>query len=325
MSNVVIKPVWRWGKWTPWITTVFFLALGSLIIALAYGQGEHFFHSYTICLGYFVAWGIAQSHYFRVKQNTPYAKGLLIYPLIIVLSVLSYHLGNWIFKAANVPITFGHFTFIMLGFFVFGFDDFVFDGKLSKWLKGDFLRFLFWFLVIIVIWVFLFSFVLKKEARFWQFFGMFQWPIVCLLAYALLIKVPGKKLSFHRQFMNFLLLFVFGFASAYHYKFCNLSWHSILNVGTFPLLPIIIHGLYFERWPSHPNSMLKIFIRITILLVAYRIQWILFIMIIAGKLGPEGIHISDALALQWCFTVAILPLAHFWFTKFWGFKKVVTQ
>jgi len=321
VSDVAIKPIWRWGKWTPWITTVFFLALGSLIVALAHGQGEHFFHGYTICLGYFVAWGIAQSHYFKVNQDTPYVKGLLIYPLIIVLSIISYYFGNWVFKAINVPVIFGHFTFIMLGFFIFGLDDFIFNGRLSKWLKSDFLRFLFWFLVIIVIWICLFSFVLKEEeeAHFWQFFGMFQWPIVCLLVYALLIRVPGKTLSFGRQFRNFLLLFIIGLVFAYFFRILSASWHEVLNYGTVPLLPIIIQGLYFRKLS---------YISERIYAVGALSLWqfiLFFIMMMTGVLGimPEKIH--DGPMLQWCFTVAILPLAHYWFTRFWGVKKVVAQ
>lgn len=323
MSNVVIKPVWRWGEWTPWLATVFFLALGSLIVALAYGQGEHFFHSYTICLGYFVAWGIAQSHYFKVGQDTPYAKGLIIYPLIIILSILSYYLGNWIFTAVNAPVTFGHFTFIMLGFFIFGLDDFIFGGRLSKWLGSDFLRFLFWFLVIVVIWIFLLSFVLKEETQFRQFFGMFQWPIVCLLFYALLVRVRGKKLGFLRQSINFILLFVIGFFIAYLLN-GHFSWHQVLDLGTFPLLSIIMLGLYFKGG-SEPTFFVPD--------PPLRFLWVVFysslqvglftILLSLGLLGK--VESFDATALQWCFTVAILPLAHYWFTGYWRFKKVATQ
>lgn len=319
-TNSQIQPVWRWGRTTPWIATLFFLVLGSLIIAIAHTQGEHFFHtSYTICLGYFVTWSIAQSHYFKVKPDTPYAKGLLIYPFIIILSILSYHIGNWIFTAVNVPVTFSHFTFIMLGFFFFGLDDFIFKGRLSKWLGSDFLRFFFWLLVIILIWIGLFSFLLKEEAQFWQFFGMFQWPIVCLLSYALLIRIPGKTLSFGRQFRNFLLLFIIGLVFAYFFRILSANWHEVLNYGTIPLLPIIMQGLYFRRL-AYTHERLYAVTALSLL------QFILFfIMMATGVLGFVPLKVHDGPMLQWCFTVAILPLAHFWFTRFWGFKKVVTQ
>lgn len=309
---------WRWGKWTPWIATLFFLILGSAIVAIAHARGDSFFHAYTICLGYFVAWSIAQSHYFSVTKEKPYAVGLLIYPLIVCFAVIAYHFGNTIFSALGVNVTFGHFVFIMLGFFVYGFDDFMFGGKLSRWLKYEILRFYFWTLIIIVIWIILFSFVLKKEEQFWQFFGMFQWPIVCLLAYALLIKVREKTLSFGRQLRNFVLLFIVGFGFAYFFKITGFSWHLVLNLGTFPLLPIIMVGLYFGYSKTADRISEAWYMSFCMI--------VLFVLImIIGVLGFKETDPSKMPALQWCFTVAILPLAHYWFTKFWGFKKMVIE
>lgn len=313
-----VRLEWRWGKATPWIATLFFLVLGTAIVAIAYHQGENFFHAYTICLGYFVAWSIAQSHYFKVSQANPFVLGLLIYPVIVGFAILAYHLGNLIFFSLGVPVNFGHFVFIMLGFFFFGLDDFIFEGKLSKWLKYGFLRFIFWLLVIAVIWILLFAFVLKKDDQFWQFFGMFQWSIVCLLAYALLIKVPGKKLGFGRQLRNFFMLFIIGFAFAYFFRITAFSWHLVLNLGTFPLLPIIMVGLYFNyRKPPE---------RVADAWAGSFLQIVSFVLImIIGVLGFKETDPLKMPALQWCFTVAILPLAHVWFTKFWGFKKLVIE
>ena len=122
-----VRLEWRWGKATPWIATLFFLVLGSLIVAIAYHQGEHFFHAYTICLGYFVAWGIAQSHYFKVKPENPFALGLLIYPVVIIVSIITYIAGNALFSSLfpgkGTYVMYGHFVFIMLGFFFFGFEN----------------------------------------------------------------------------------------------------------------------------------------------------------------------------------------------------------
>ena len=132
----------RWGNNT-WIAALVVSGIIGVIILLSsyWGVGEAWHNMYYVpLLGYYVMLSICQSHYFKVDPE-PSWNGLSRQWVSITGAVFIFYVHEWIMNdiigIQDSLIMSSQFMFIILGFFFFGMDDFMFKGQLSKWLKND--------------------------------------------------------------------------------------------------------------------------------------------------------------------------------------------
>ncbi len=265
----------------------------------------------------------------------------------------------------------GHFSFIVFGFFIYGFDDFMFKGKLLKWMKNDFLKAVFWYFFIWFAWAFLFygyvgkgySAVKFSSADLDQLLAISQWVIIMSLLYALVFKdwLPDlqKKLHMRNDYLYGAFLFgaavIIGTLIAY---FCygvlpyiapweetltsGEKWHRVLYMGTYPLTPAILLGVFTNNFSGTRSPGMRVIKRVLILIPVTVLLYFGFHLIIAQpELIPNwiapgtfkegtGLFYREGgwyhqLDLYFNFTVSIIPLTHHWFCGRWGFMKKVEE
>lgn len=336
----------RWASYT-WIPALLMGGIiGTVILAVSWNiMGEEWHHHwYVPLLGYYVLLSICQSHYFKVKWG-PSLYGLGRQWVSISGAVFIFLVNGFIIEdivGIPEPLSMpGHFMFIVLGFFFFGWDDFFFKGALSRWLKYDALKAIFWYVFIWVVWYIIFamdggiSSALGKfnAVSFNWFLGSFQWVIMIELLVAISWRDFLETIKFPNDYVRGTILMVFaliaGFSIAQICFFIVNSvgpdipvadkWHHVLYMGTYPLIPIIIFGIYTNHFNHIADIKKRVVARTVFLIAMVILEYFIFRFVIA----PSGIfgthpwwHHFD---LYFNFTVSIIPLTHHWFCQRWGF------
>ncbi len=342
----------KWGKNT-WLVALLISGLLGVFILLSsyWGMGEGWHTMYYVpLLGYYVVLSICQSHYFKANPNPSWG-GLSRQWVSITGAVFIFFAHEWIMvsligipRGPNGSILMGgQFIFIVLGFFFYGMDDFMFNGQLSKWIKHDSLKAVFWYFVIWVFWLFLFAFDWGLSAalgsfnsvHFFWFLASFQWVIMMQMMVAITWRDHIDTMKFKDNYDRGIKLITFamlaGFVIAY---MCYLivdflgpgiaeadKWHHVLYMGTYPLIPIIVFGIYSNHFNHIKDTYLKTQHRTLWIAALVVIGWVLFRLVIA----PSGIfgehpwwHHFD---LVFNFTISIIALSHHWFCGRIGFLK----
>jgi len=338
----------RWGKNT-WIAALIVSGIIGVIILLSsyWGIGEAWHDMYYVpLLGYYVVLSICQSHYFKVKPE-PSWKGLSRQWVSITGAVFLFYAHEWLMNDVigiqDSLVMAGQFMFIILGFFFFGMDDFMFKGQLSKWVKVEALKAVMWYLVIWVFWLLLFAMPWGlsgalgsfNDVRFFWFIGSFQWVIMMSMMIAITWRDYLETVEFKSNMDRGMKLLTFailaGIVIAFMcYQVVNYlgpsiaeadKWHHVLYMGTYPLIPIILFGLY----SNHFNHIEDTFVRIqyrTLWIAAWVVGgWIIFRTIIE-PIGIFGTHPWwHHFDLVFNFTISIIALSHSWFCGRVGFMK----
>jgi len=375
----------RWGKST-WIYALALgFGLGMPIILIFWemlGQ-KAFWNYYSPMLGYYVLISICQSHYFRRKPE-PDMSGLFRQFVSIFGAVFIFFLNQTIminvFGVPSEPagallhggiIMSGHFTFIVFGFFIYGFDDFMFKGKLVGWMKKGVVKTVFWYLFIWLLWYLLFymkggvgqaySTAAWDAADMDRVLAISQWIIIISLLYALVFRdwLPDlqKRLHLKNDYLYglFLLAAAAGLGAGISYLLFAVvpyiapweheltfgeKWHHILYMGTYPLIPAILMGVYTPNFSWVKTSGKRVLMRVALLIPSIILAYFAFHLIIAEPelipnyffpgLLSEGMGIFHReggwyhqLGLYFNFTVSIIPLTHHWFCGKAGFMKEI--
>ncbi len=337
----------RWGKNTWFAALIVSGIIGVSILLMSYwGMGEAWHNAYYVpLLGYYVMLSICQSHYFKVKPE-PSWMGMVRQAVSIFGAIFIFYAHDFLMKdiigiSAGSELMSGQFMFIVLGFFFFGMDDFLFNGQLSKWMKHDWLKALFWYGVVWALWLPLFAFSWGlsgalgnfDSVRLFWFLGSFQWVIMMQMMIAITWKEYLGTVKFRDNYQRGLKLLAFalvaGFViAAMCFQIVNLlgpdipaadKWHHVLYMGTYPLIPIIIFGLYSNHF-NHVRDIKKKAVYRALWIAAWVIAgWTIFRLVIA----PSGIfgdhdwwHHFD---LVFNFTISIIALSHHWFCGRVGF------
>jgi len=374
--------VLRWGNNTWLYGAALGLGFGLAILILFKDMlgRDAFWNYYSPMLGYYVLISICQSHYFRRKPE-PDMGGLFRQFASIFGAIVMFFVNQWIMITIfAVPVTphdylfsggivmAGHFSFIVFGFFIYGFDDFMFKGKLSGWMKNDLLKAVVWYFIIWLVWYLLFYMkggiaqAYKASefngAHLDQLLAISQWTIIMSLLYALVFRdwLPDlqKMLRMKNDFLYGIFLFAaavaIGAAIAYfcYYVFIPLiweaplasgeRWHRILYMGTFPLTPAILMGVYTTNFAGTKSTGMRVIKRVALLIPIVLLLYFAFHLVFAepylipnlispGLMNESiGIFRQDGgwwhqLDLYFNFTVSIIPLTHHWFCGKWGFMK----
>lgn len=375
----------RWGNRT-WIYALALgLGIGMAVLLLFKDMlGEIAFWSYySPMLGYYVLISICQSHYFR-REPKPDMGGLFRQFVSIFGAIVIFFLNQAVMESIFVVpdgfIMAGHFTFIVFGFFIYGFDDFMFKGKLLGWMKNDTTKAFFWYFFIWLIWVILFysDFGISKahSKDTWdglaqnRMLAISQWAIIMSLLYALLFKDWLPELQNKLRLKNdivygiFLLLAAFIIGGGIAYLLFTMApyispegydslvadpgvnvdsdmWHHILYMGTFPLIPAILIGVYTKNFNHLPGLGERVIKRLMIFIPSVIILYFAYHWLIArpevfinyffddavkpglGLFGESHHNWYHQLDLYFNFTVSIIPLTHHWFCGRYGFVREV--
>jgi len=339
----------RWDKSTWLIALVVSGIIGVGILLMSYrGLGEAWHNAYYVpLLGYYVVLSICQSHYFKVKPE-PSWNGLARQWVSITGAVFMFYGHEFLMKdvmgiSSGAELMSSQFMFIVLGFFFFGMDDFMFKGQLSKWLKHDALKAIFWYVMMWIFWFVLFALPWSlvgalgdfNDVRLFWFLGSFQWVIMMSMMIAITWRDYLETIKFKNNIDRGIKLLTFsllaGFVIAFMcYQIVNSlvpgiaeadKWHHVLYMGTYPLIPIILFGIYSNHFNHVKNEFKKAQFR-TLWIAAWVIAgWIIFRLVIA----PSGLfgdhpwwHHFD---LVFNFTISIIALSHHWFCGRIGFMK----
>ncbi len=358
------------------------LGLGLAILILFKDMlGERTFWNYfSPMLGYYVLISICQSHYFKRKPE-PDMSGLFRQFVSIFGAVLIFFVNELIMlsifavpETSTVAPTFlahggivmtGHFSFIVFGFFIYGFDDFMFKGRLSSWIRNDTLKAVFWYLIIWAVWYPLFymkggigqgySAAEFDKGPMDHLLAISQWTIIISLFYALVFRdwLPelqersGIKSDIAFGIVLLAASVVIGWLLA---DLCYIllpdhlssaeKWHRVLYMGTFPLTPAVLLGIYTTNFAGTASTGQRVLKRLSILVPSIVLFYFGFHVLIAepyiipnalspGLMNEEiGLfrYTGDwfhQLDLYFNFTVSIIPLTHHWFCGKAGFMKEV--
>ncbi len=340
----------RWGKWTWMPALVIGTIIGAIILWLDFQQMGIAWHNgyYMAMLGYYVMFSICQSHYFKVKPE-PSWDGLARQWVSITSAVLIFYVNDWMMReVVGIPgnlVMGGQFFFIVLGFFFFGMDDFMFKGALSKWIKKDAVKAIFWFIIIWVFWYILFaaSWGLSRALGVFDalanniFLGSFQWTIMMSMMIAITWRDFLESIKWKSDIQRGLVLLPFslimGLVLGYICVFfidviqpfadpdAMLSsvdkWHHVLYMGTFPLIPIILFGIYSNHFNAIPDVKKKVMARTAFIASMVILGYFIFHLVTSetglfavNGTNPHWFHSQD---LIFNFTVSIIPLSHHWF------------
>lgn len=347
----------KWGSYT-WIPALIMSGvIGVSILLLSWHwMGPHWHeHWYVPLLGYYVMLSICQDHYFEPRWEKPTLKGLSRQWVSISGAVLIYLVHGFIIgEIVGIPdplLMAGHFIFIVLGFFFFGWDDIFFKGKLSDWIPIDALKAFFWYGVIWVLWYILFAWSgglsgalgdFQPVSYYW-FLGSFQWVIMMELLVAINWGDLIEKIDFPNDYarggslMGFALVAGFSMGTLCHFIISTAAplapiapsaaeqWHHVLYMGTYPLIPIIVFGLYTNHLNGISNVKKRVGARTLALMGMVVLQYLIFRFLIAPThiFGDHPwYHHFD---LVFNFTISIIALTHHWFSKRWGFVNVTDE
>jgi hypothetical protein len=348
----------RWGSntWIPALLVSGMLGILILITSI-HIMGEEWHSTYFLpMLGYYVLISICQSHYFKSRPE-PNWEGFSKQAVSIIGAIILFFMNRWIMGTLiGIPeklVLPGQLTLIVFGFFLFGWDDFMFLGSLSRWLKVDALKALFWYLFIWLVWYVLYAMPSGPIAALGKFnrlnleyiLASSQWTIIMSLMIAITWKDYLASLQFSSEISRGIALTVFsiviGFTLAYIcFLLLNLvsdlnpaiaivneegardipaTWHHILYIATYPLIPLVLFGLYTNHFNHITDLKKRAIMRTGFLFILMLIGYVIYRFAIA----PTGIfghhpwwHHED---LVFNFTVAIIALSHHWFNGRLGF------
>jgi len=380
----------KWGNRT-WLYALALglgIGLAVLLIFKSMLGDKTFWNYYSPMLGYYVLISICQSHYFR-REPKPDMGGIFRQFVSIFGAVLIFYVNEsvmlYIFGVPQAGgfappteyihgsiLTGGHFTFIVFGFFIYGFDDFMFKGKLVGWMKNDLVKALFWYLVIWVVWGILFySDIGAGRAHSKDTFdgmalnrmlAISQWMIIMSLLYALVFRDwlsdLQERSGIESDMMFGLLLFgaaaLIGAGIAYLLFYTaplispagahltdSETWHHVLYMGTYPLTPAVLLGLYTANFNHVRGTGSRVVRRLAVLIPSIIALYFAYHWFIArpeilinffadgtvdkgmGLFGEPHHNWYHQLDLYFNFTVSIIPLTHHWFCGKAGFMREV--
>lgn len=336
----------RWGSWT-WIPALLMGGiLGTLILLFSWDvMGEEWHNNYYVpMLGYYVLVSICQSHYFKSRPEPNYF-GFVKQGISIVGAIVLFYLNEVImasvFGIPDALIMPGHFTFILLGFFFYGWDDFMFKGALSGWMKIDAVKALFWLLFNWAVWYVVFAWPdgiamalgSFDPVRLNWFLASMQWVIMMSMMTAITWREYLETIRFPNNYARGLILLTGAVTAGFTVAMiCYLlvnsvapalpeaaKWHHVLYMGTYPLIPIILSGIYSNHFNHIKNIDLKTVYR-TVNVVVWVVLWYLTFRLIVTPSGIFGVHPwYHHFDLVVNFTVSIIPLTHHWFNGKLGF------
>ncbi len=368
----------KWGNKTWLYALALGLGFGMAILLLMHNMlgRASFFNYYSPMLGYYVLLSICQSHYFR-RPATPDMSGMFRQFVSIFGAIVIFFLNEMIMiHFLGIPtvdhsllysgdlVMSGHFTFIVFGFFIYGFDDFMFDGKLVGWMKGGLIKSAFWYMIIWILWILLYflegglvqaqSVETFSNLQLFRMLGIAQWTIIMSLMLALVFKdflpeikmksdyTKGLFLLLASLFIGALIAYICYALTSYMAPWDDLSaadrWHHVLYMGTFPLTPIILMGVYSNNFRSTEKPIDRVKKRLAALVPLTILVYFAFHLLIAeperiammlgfddvtrgvGMFGAQG-GWHHHLDLYFNFTVSIIPLTHHWFCGRAGFLK----
>jgi hypothetical protein len=315
--------VLKWGDRTWIYGGLLGLGFGLAILLLSKDMlgAQAFWNYYSPMLGYYVLISICQSHYFK-RAPVPDMKGLFRQFVSIFGAVLIFFVNQFImitiFAVPETPtappmylehggiIMTGHFSFIVFGFFIYGFDDFMFKGKLGSWIRNDTLKAIFWYFVIWAVWYPLFymkggigqgfSTAAFNKGYMDHLLAISQWAIIISLLYALLFRdwLPHLQertnIKSDLAFGAILLVasFIIGWLLAdlcYVLLPDHLSsaekWHDVLYMGTYPLTPAILLGTYTSNFSSTEDPGHRVLKRLMVLVPSVILLYYAFHLLIA--------------------------------------------
>jgi len=353
----------RWGSITWMPALLISAALGILILAISsHVIGEQWHNTHFVpMLGYYVLISICQSHYFKSKAE-PNWQGFSRQAVSIIGAIVLFFVNGWIMGTLiGIPekmVLPGQLTLIVFGFFFFGWDDFMFLGALSRWLKIDALKALFWYLVTWLVWYAVYAMPNGPIAALGQFsklnlehiLALSQWVIIM----SLLIAITWKDYLATRKFSNdysrgirltafsvlvgvslgYLCFGILSVVSVHSPEIAIVTkegapdvpamWHHVLYIATYPLIPLILFGLYTNHFNHIADAKARVFARTALLFALVVVGYFMFRLVIA----PSGIfgyhpwwHHFD---LVFNFTIAIIALSHHWFNGRLGFLVAST-
>ncbi|KAJ5072978.1 hypothetical protein M0811_09192 [Anaeramoeba ignava] len=159
---------------TPILAEVVAEVIGlSVVAGFFWTKGTDWFHKYYITiLGYYVVASITLGHYFKTNGK-PNIHGFFRHVIAILCGIEFYYLHedlylHW-FGIDPKLLQAAHFLWIVFGFFFASFDDTFFWGFLSKWMKFNWIKAIFWLLVVWLFWYIFFYTPLVSDAK-----GTFQ-------------------------------------------------------------------------------------------------------------------------------------------------------
>ena len=314
----------KWGDKTWLYGLALGLGFGMAILLLFWEMfGEKvFWNYYSPMLGYYVLISICQSHYFKRKPE-PDMGGMFRQFVSIFGAILIFFFNQMImlhiFAVPQTPHDYlefggimmtGHFTFIVFGFFIYGFDDFMFKGKLLGWIKSDLVKAVVWYFFIWFMWAMIFYWLVGEGhsigsfdvGNMDRFLAISQWTIIMSLLYALVFKdwIPDlqRKMAVKNDFLFglFLLLAAIGIAAAISYLLYGIipfiapweeslnfeeKWHHILYMGTYPLTPAILLGTYTTNFSGTSDTGKRVIKRLFVLVPSIIILYFAFHLLIA--------------------------------------------
>jgi hypothetical protein len=339
--------------------------VGTFIMFLVYNRAEdvtgngHFYQFYSPILGYFVVASICQSHYFKTSP-IPDVGNSIRYFVSIGAAVIMFASNMLIFDSVGIGAddwTQGHFLWILFGFYMFGFDDFLYAAHLSKPFKYNAAKAAAWYGVIWILWGLMAIIgVLSNGSdndhfNFNYFGGHYQWSVILLLMFAVqwkdtIAELPKVWSGFKNVYVlgTFLLMvtlvggFIIGEVcfQLNSWRFPEISdnanWHHSLYQGTYPLIPIILFGLYTNHLNHIENIWMRVAARTGVIILASFVLYLFFHLILMPTelLYVEANHHVthrwyQSIDLYWNFTVSIIALTWAWFTARWGFVEAVKQ
>lgn len=341
----------RWGSYT-WIPALLMGGIiGTVILAISWNVMGEEWHGYWYVplLGYYVLLSICQSHYFKVPWKGPNLYGLGRQWVSISGAVFIYLVNGYIINDIvgisnpNIAMA-GHFAFIVFGFFFYGWDDFFFKGALVRWMKIDALKAIFWYVFIWIFWYFVFAIpggpvsALDKfqPAVLNMILGTFQWVIMMEMMTAITWREFIDSIKWPNDYVRGIVTLSFAIIAGM--IIANISyalvngvkpelagadkWHHVLYMGTYPLIPIILFGLYSNHFNHISDLKKKTVSRTAWLVIMVIVEYFIFRFAIAPS-GIFGEHVWwHHFDLYFNFTVSIIPLTHHWFCQRWGFVRV---
>jgi len=307
---------------------------------------------YNVVFGYFILLSIHCAHYWWNPNPHPDPRGFYALFSCIASAILIYTIHDRIFStflAGGVAgVTYGHLCFIIFGFHIAGYDDTVWDGKLSAWLPTKPLRSVFWYLVTWVVWVLLYGLYCQSVfsgldlVRVNGVLACVQWVVMQQFTYGvgkfneamnaskwpLFTRQPlkGLFLTFFHTFCGVAINFII-------YGLEEAAWgdtvspddkfHHSLLIATYPLIPSCFGGLLTNYFAAEKVWYKRLGKRVLHIYFFIAIDYWWYHLIFApwGFLGSKEFtwwHHDD---LLWNFAIAIVPLTHHWFCARWGWVR----
>jgi hypothetical protein len=346
----------RWGSYT-WIPALVGTAIiGFIALFLSTRvMGEAWYGTYYVpMLGYFVMVSVCQAHYFKSNPE-PNLAGIWRQGVSIVGAIALFYFHRWVMGSVfGIPAKLvlpGQLTFILVGFFVFAWDDSMARGQFAKWIRIDALKALFWYAVIWVLWYLVFAMpggLVSALGTFNQlhmnmFLAIFQWMIILQLMMGIIWKDILQGLRFPNNYVRGVSLLVanatVGVALSYITYLIGSAmaagitpsltgaekWRFVLMAATYPLIPVIVFGLYTNQF-GHIASVGKRVAAKTALVFSLMIVGYLLFRFVVSRSGIFGHHPWwNDIDLVYNFTIPILLLTHFWFSGRLGFLVGVKE